>query len=251
MIDAHCHLSFKKFNSDREEVIERSGEGLEAIIDCAVTEGTITRSLEMSERYDIIHSTLGIHPFKAGRMTQENVDVLRRLIEDNLDKIVALGEAGLEYFHTEDPGEHRRQKEIFQVMIDMAREHDMPLVIHARNAEREALDLVSKAALEKVLFHCYGGDLETAERIVENGYKVSLATNLCYSENHQALVEELPLDLILLETDSPYLSPIKDMKRNEPLNVMESVRVVANIKDAPEGDVERVTARNTRGFYGL
>jgi TatD DNase family protein len=251
MIDAHCHLSFKKFNPDRADVIERSAEDLEAIIDCAVTQGTIMRSLEMSEKYEMVHSTLGIHPAKAGRMTRENVDTIRRLIEENMDKIVALGEAGLEYFHTNDPGEHQRQKEIFRLMIDMARDHDMPLVIHARDAEEEALRMVSRASLENVLFHCYGGDIKTAKMIIDRGYKISLATNICYSEDHRGLVGMIPLGSLLLETDSPYLSPFKAMKRNEPINVKESALVVSQVKEIPETVVEAETARNTREFYGL
>ena len=251
MIDAHCHLSFKKFNPDRAEVIERSAQDLEAIVDCAVTQGTILRSLELSEKYEILHSTLGIHPEKAGRMTRENVDIIRHLIEENMDKIVALGEAGLEYFHTHDHGEHRRQKEVFRIMINLAKDHGMPLVIHARNAEEEALEMVSKADLEHVLFHCFGGDIETARMIIERGFKISLATNICYSEDHRCLVEEVPLGSLLLETDSPYLSPIKDMKRNEPINVLESARVVSHVKGVTEQVVEAETARNTRAFYGL
>ncbi len=252
IIDAHCHLSFKGFNRDRGEVIEGAKGSLEAVVDCGAGDGTIKRSLKLSEENPgFIYSSLGLHPYRAGRMDQGAVDRVLDLILANIDKAVALGEVGLEFHHTADEGERRRQAEVFNLFIDLARELEMPLVVHARQAEEKALEMVKDGGVEKVLFHCFGGGLETAQAVLDAGYNLSFATNLCYSEHHQVVLKSIGLEGVLLETDSPYLSPRREVKRNEPVFIFDLVGVVAGLTDMTVKEVERTTAGNAKAFYAI
>jgi TatD DNase family protein len=184
-------------------------------------------------------------------MAQVEVDGVLDLIVGNTDRAVALGETGLEFYHTDDAGERGRQEEVFSRFIDMARELEMPLVVHARQAEERALGMVVTGGVEKALFHCFGGDVETAKAVLDAGYNISFATNLCFSEHHQDILRTVGLDGVLLETDSPYLSPKKETKRNEPAFIFDLVETVAGITDLPPEEVEEITTRNAKEFYGI
>jgi|Deesub1362B_J571_1020462.scaffolds.fasta_scaffold22795_1 TatD DNase family protein len=249
MLDAHAHLSFKKFNRDREEVIARCRRARLSVVDCAVTQATLAKSLELSQRYEFIYTTAGIHPYKAAKMERSAVEAMLERIEKSIDQLVALGEAGLDY-HL-DRENVQRQKEVFEAVATLAKEHSLPLVVHAREAEEEALRMLLNLEVEKALFHCYGGSVETAMRILESGYSISLATNLCFSEHQQRLARALPLESIILETDSPYLSPIKGEKRNQPVFIFASVETLAELKGASEEKVRSTASANARRFYGI
>lgn len=246
MLDAHCHLSFKAFNRDRDEVVARAMEVLEGVIDCGATLATMERSLELSAQYvGFIHSTLGLQP------SSPFDPAVFEYIEKNIDKIVALGETGLDYHYAKSEGERMAQLETFSMFIALAKEHDLPLVIHSREAEGAVLEYLLSQRVERVLFHCFSGPLEVALRAVEAGYKISLATNICYSESHGPLVEGIGLEHLLLETDAPYLSPLKEQRRNEPALVVHGVAKVAEVKGVARGEVERAAGRNARAFFGI
>ncbi len=248
MLDAHAHISFKKFNRDREEVLERCRHANVGVVDCAVTRVTLERSLQLSASYDFVYTTAGVHPYKVARLGRAELEELLRSIEASVGHLVAIGEAGLDYYLDAESAE--RQKEVFKSIATLAKEHALPLVVHAREAEEEALSVLQEMEVERALFHCYGGALETAKRILESGYLISLATNLCFSEHVQRLARALPLEKLLLETDSPYLSPFKG-RRNEPVFVLESVRKLAEIKGISERKVAEAVERNARRFYGI
>ncbi|WP_456474248.1 TatD family hydrolase, partial [Candidatus Pyrohabitans sp.] len=244
MIDAHAHISFKKFNPDREEVIARCARLKLSVVDCAVTPTTLERSLELSSRYGFVYSTTGIHPYRAAKMDQSTANAMLESIERNIEELTGLGEAGLDY-HL-DRENTQRQREIFESIALIAKEYSLPLVVHAREAEEEALNLLLSLGVEKAMFHCYGGSVEVAQKILESGYSISLATNLCYSEHHQRLAEALPLESIMLETDSPYLSPIKQEKRNQPVFIFESVEKLAHLKGVGKEKVISAATANAR-----
>lgn len=246
MLDAHCHLSFKAFNRDRDEVIERARKALEGVVDCGATLATMERSLDLSTRYEgFVHSTLGLHP-----SSPYDPEVFE-YIEKNIDGIVALGETGLDYHYARDEGERVAQLETFGKFVELAREYDLPLVIHSREAEKAALDYLLERGGERAVFHCFSGPLEVALRALEAGYKISLATNVCYSESHRPLVEGIGLEHLLLETDAPYLSPLREFRRNEPAFVIHGVAKVAEVKGITGGEVSRAAGRNAKGFFGL
>ena len=252
MIDTHCHVDFKDFNKNREEVIERAKKKLNAIINSGATLGGNRRTLKLVEEYKgFLYGTLGFHPVDASKADYSVIEEAFKEIHENIDKAVAVGETGLDFYHIENKEARNRQIKVFKSFIEMANEYEMPIVIHARDAELKAFELVKKHASDiNVIFHCYGGDLETANKIIDESYYISFSTIICYSEFHNKLVENLPLENVLTETDSPYLSPFKGQK-NEPSFVEETVKKIADIKSLSPIKVDKITENNAKKVFGI
>ncbi|MEN4006493.1 MAG: TatD family hydrolase [Methanobacteriaceae archaeon] len=168
-----------------------------------------------------------------------------------MDKAVALGETGLDFHHVKDTEKRNKQVNVFRSFIELANEYEMPLIIHARGAESRSLEIVKKYSRSiDVIFHCYGGDLETINKIIEENHHISYSTVVCYSDYHNELVEQTPLEYILTETDSPYLSPFKG-KKNEPSFVEETVKKIAEIKSLSPLKVDKKTEKNAKKVFGI
>ncbi len=243
MIDAHCHVDFKEYNKNRKEVMQRARKKLRAIINSGASLGGNRRTLKLQEEYPgFLYSSLGFHPHNAAKADLKIIEQAIDEIVDNIDNAVALGETGLDFHQIKSEEHKKRQIDLFKRFINLAVEYEKPLVIHARDAEKTALDMVKNTAIPQVIFHCYGGDDQTASEIVEEGYYISLSTIISFSKYHQDLTKGIPLSNILTETDSPYLSPFKG--RNEPAYVEEVVKTVAQVKDLPRDEVDKVTQKN-------
>lgn len=252
MIDAHCHVDFKEFNRNREEVMKRAQAKLKVIINSGASLGGNRRTLKLKEEYPgFLYPTLGFHPSNASKADSVIIEKAISEIKDNIDKSVAIGETGLDFHDLDDENAKKRQLMVFKTFIELAVEYQMPLVIHARDAERKALDMVMKQpSIPDVIFHCYGGDAETAKMIVDQGYYLSFSTVISFSKHHQVLAREIPLSSMLTETDSPYLSPFKGM-RNEPAFVEEVIKTIAQVKAISEGEVDKITQKNAVKIFRL
>lgn len=252
MIDAHCHVDFKEFNKNRDEVMARAKKKLNGIINSGATLGGNRRTLKLVEEYKgFLHGTLGFHPESASKADSSIIEQAFREINENIDKAVALGETGLDFYHVEDNEKRNRQVKVFRSFIDLANEYEMPLVIHAREAELKSLEIVKKYSKDiDIIFHCYGGNLETLNKIIEEDYYISYSTVICYSDYHKELVEATPFENILTETDSPYLSPFKGQK-NEPSFVEETVKKIAEIKSISPSKVDKKTEKNARKVFSI
>lgn len=248
IIDSHCHLDFPKFNRDRGETIERARQaGIVAMINSGVDYSTNIASLELARKHDFIHATLGLNPQMVPDTSDEKISQILSQIERNIDRAVGVGEAGLDFHYCTTDSGRQRQVEGFRQVIDIARKYNKPLVIHGREAEDIALQL--SRDLDRVVFHCYGGSLETMRDIVDAGHFVSVPTLVCFSGHHRSIAEHLPLENMLIETDSPYLSPRKG--RNEPAFVADSVPQIASLKGIEASEVALSTVRNTRRVFGI
>lgn len=252
MIDSHCHVDFKVYNKNRQEVIGRAKEKLTAVVNSGATLGGNRRTLKLAEEYGkFVYSTLGFHPSNASKSDSEVIKQALDEIKANIDVAVGLGETGLDFNDPGGEGDKNKQIKLFETFLEMAVEYQMPLVIHARDAEEKALEMVKKhPSIPQIIFHCYGGDLQTAHKIIEEGYFISLSTIVCFSEHHQQLAANLPLSQLLTETDSPYLSPFKG-QRNEPAFVEETVKTIAQVKSIPQEEVASVTDKNARKIFGF
>lgn len=252
MIDSHCHVDFKAYNKNRQEVISRAQEKLTAIVNSGASLGGNRRTLQLAAEYEkFIYPTLGFHPDNAARADFSAVKQALAEIESNIDQAIALGETGLDFNDLDNSEDKDKQVKLFETFLEMAVEYQLPLVIHARDAEEKSLEMVKKyPSLPQVIFHCYGGDLQTAQKIVEEGYFISISTIVCFSEHHQELAAKLPLSHLITETDSPYLSPFKG-QINEPAFVEETVKTIAQVKSIPVEKVARVTENNARDIFGL
>ncbi|HMK54540.1 MAG TPA: TatD family hydrolase [Methanobacteriaceae archaeon] len=252
MIDAHCHVDFKEFNKTRPEVMERAQEKLKAIVNSGANLGGNRRTLKLAEEYPgFLYPTLGFHPHYASKADKSAIEQVLKEVNSNLDQAVALGETGLDFNDIKSEEVRKKQEELFTTFLNMASNEKKPLIIHARDAEKKALEMVKNyPEIPQVVFHCYGGDLDTARLILKEDYFISMSTIVCFSKHHQELARELPLSQLLTETDSPYLSPFKG-QRNEPAFVEETVKTIAEIKSIDVNEVATVTSQNACDIFGI
>lgn len=248
IIDSHCHLDFPKFNSDREESILRAREaGVVGMINSGISLKGNRISLELAETHEDIHAALGLSPDIGREGEDTEINAILAQIEANAEKAVGIGEAGLDYQDCKTTEERERQTAAFKKVIELAKDLDKPLVVHARMAEEEVLKLVR--SVDTVIYHCYSGSIETMKEIVDMGYYISMATLVCFSKHHQDIAEAVPLENLLLETDSPFLSPRKG--RNEPAFIADSVPVVAQLKDMDPAEIAKSTTENARRVFNI
>ncbi|MBN2110138.1 MAG: TatD family hydrolase [Methanosarcinaceae archaeon] len=248
VIDSHCHLDFPKFNRDRDDTIKRARAcGVVGMINSGIDYRTNNNSLELAAKYDFIHATLGLSPQMVPEAPDDKIKQILSQMERNIDRAAGIGEAGLDFYYCKTEAGRKRQEEVFRQVIGIAERYNKTLVIHGRDGEELAHKM--SGDLGRVVFHCYGGSLETMQNIVDAGHYVSVPTLVCFSEHHRTIAKNLPLENMLIETDSPYLSPRKG--RNEPAFVRDSVPVIAQLKDIDESQVAMATMQNTRRAFGL
>ncbi len=253
MIDTHCHIDFKDFDSDREEVIKRAKDKLDYIVASGFDKTSNQNVLELSKEYEgFIYPTFGFHPVSSQNSTDEELKDAQEHLIDNLSNIVAVGEVGMDYFYVTDKALRERQQEIFTSFLNLADEYKSPIVMHVRDCEKKAVNIIQDYEdIPYFVFHCYGGSLKTAKRIMNMGNAyMSFSTMLCYSQQHQDLIKKIDLDYILTETDSPYLAITKE-ERNEPANVVNAVYKIAEIKDVDISTVDEVTTNNARKIFKI
>jgi len=257
IIDSHAHLEFPQFDADRDEMIARArGAGIEKIL--AIGSGTATNRLDVAipfaEKYDWIYATVGVHPHEAKLATEEWFAELARMARH--PRVIAWGEIGLDYFYDHSP-QHIQQR-VFRRQLSLAREARLPIVIHCRDAWPDCLRIVDEENWRATnlggIFHCFTGSLADAQHGLDLGFLVSFSCNITYPrmQHLRETAAALPLDRILTETDSPFLppQPLRG-KRNEPANVIEVARALANVRNLAAEEVGCVTAENFRRFFRL
>ncbi|WP_423792570.1 YchF/TatD family DNA exonuclease [Methanocaldococcus indicus] len=237
-VDAHCHIEDKGFNKNRDEVIKRAKSENVIIITSGVTLGGINRALELKNKYNI-YLTLGFHPDKV-KADNKIIEKAYNIIKSNYKKILAVGEIGMDIKREN----YDRQEEIFRKFLNLAKEIDKPVVLHARGFEEKIFNMLDVPAM----FHCYSGSVELAKKIVKENYYISISTLLLFSKLHEEIVKNVDIDFLLTETDSPCLSPIKGEK-NEPKNVKLVVKKIAEIKEIDEGEVKKIIYKNSCKFF--
>ena len=216
-IDTHCHIDFMK---NITEIVKRAEKAGVEIVNNGINVESNRKTLELKEKYGI-KAALGIYPLDALKMKDEEIDSEIKFIGKNKDKIIAIGEVGIDLKWTK---ELEKQKQNFQKFIDLAKELKKPLIVHARMAEKQVLEMLEKNNCEKVVMHCFNGNMKQVKKAVENKWFFSIPANVTFSEHFQELVKNTPTENLLCETDSPYLHPIKGKRDNTPENVIESYK---------------------------
>ena len=252
MIDVHCHLNFEDFDESRDEIIEESRNDFKYIIDSGTSIERNIKSLELTREYaNFIKSTFGYHPIYAGVDDKETVNRTLKQIADNVDNIQAIGEIGLDFSIDRPQEEIRKQHKVFDELLTLATEYDMPIILHVRDAEKHALDIVKKyTEIPDVVFHCFSGSKETALEAVDYGYYLSFATNALFSKKHKKNIKKVPLENMLTETDSPYLSPVRD-ENNRPMNIKKTIERIERTKNIEFEEIERITEQNAIRVFHL
>ena len=251
LIDTHCHIDFPQFEIDRDEVIARAkANGIDYLINIGSSLEGSRASVELTRRYDNIYASVGIHPHEADKFEEKDSLVLRDLA--NNKKVVAIGEIGLDYYKNFSKAEN--QKSLFVSLINLAKDLNLPLVIHSRDAFVDTLKFLKEKMPLKAVVHCFSGDENSLKECLELGFYISFTCNITYkkADNLREAVRLTPIERIFLETDAPYLSPeVLRGKRNEPANVRILAQAVAVIKEMSVEDVSRVTTDNAIKFFKL
>ncbi len=251
MIDAHCHLYSEQYDDDREQVVRRARTRLSAIVISAVDMESLEKSLAIRRKHpDLIYVTAGLHPRRAAELTDEARRELWQVIGEVRHDIVAVGEVGPDFHHIQDTQKRRQQLGLLEEALENAEAWNLPLVVHARRAEAEALEVLSQSRIP-IMFHCFAGSRDIARKIVGHDFYLSFSALLLASPELREIVKAIPLERILTETDSPALSPHIDPSRNEPAFVGTVVSCLARLLRLSPEKAAKMTAANARRFYGL
>ena len=261
-IDSHAHLEGHRFDSDREQVITRAREaGVETIVAIGNGDGPVNFDcgIQLAEKYEFIYATIGIHPHEARLADQAALDCMQELARH--PKIIAWGEIGLDYFYDHSPRDV--QQTVFMQQMDRARAARLPIVIHCRpsdgkeDAWDDCLRLIQQHwAPEGIggILHCFTGNSSQARRALDMGFMVSFAGNLTFPKAQQIrdAALQVPLDRMLIETDSPFLAPVPYRgKRNEPAYVKEVARQLGELRGLSMEEIGRQTTQNFYRFFSL
>lgn len=247
-IDSHCHIDFKNFNKDREHVLKRVEKELLFAINVAASFESNPTILEMAAKYPYIYGVLGLHPHDCEDFEEGFLGFLKKHIHH--PKIVAVGEIGLDYYKNYSP--KNIQLKVFEKLAAFTVEEKKPMVIHSREAIDDTLKILDTLKAKDVLFHCFTGSLEEAEKVLERDYYISLSGVITFSKNMKKVVKALPMDKVMVETDSPFLTPNPHRgKRNEPVYVKHIGEKLAEIKGLDVEEVKIQTCKNVKKFFRI
>jgi TatD DNase family protein len=256
LIDSHAHIDFPQFADDREAMLQRAqSAGVETILAIGTGPGPekLDAALPYAEAHDWIYTSIGIHPHEAKEVTPVHLATLEGLSRH--PKVIAWGEIGLDYFYDHSPRDI--QEKVFREQMALAHAAKLPIIIHCRDAWPDTLKLLEEVwkptGLGGIL-HCFTSTLEHAHRGLDMGFLISFAGNSTYpkTQNLRDVAKALPLEVILIETDSPFLAPLPYRgKRNEPAYVAEVAKVLASVRDLPVEDFAAATAENFRRLFSI
>lgn len=252
-IDTHAHLHFQEFGEDREDVIGRASEaGVEQIITLGTDFSSSIDTLKIANLFDNIFAAVGIHPSEAHLTQKEDYEKLKTLAEQE-SKIVAIGETGLDFYW--DKSHPEEQYSNFRMMLDLAKSLRLPVVIHNRSAHREMEWFFQEEKISDLngVMHCFSGDLTDARFYLDMGLHISFTGNITYDNFGKLdVVKYIPLNRLLLETDSPYMAPEPFRKgRNEPAYVCYVAEKLAILHKKPVDKIGLITTENAKKLFGL
>lgn len=251
LIDSHGHINDEKFD-DVENVIKRAEEtGLEAMMCASCNLSSAKIAVELAKTHKIVYANVGFHPENVDEFDEKSLSEIKNLAKN--DKVVAIGEIGLDYYWIKDNKE--KQKEIFVSQIELANELNLPIVVHCRDAMGDMLEILKKHPLKKPsLMHCYGGSVESAQELMKLGFSFSFGGLVTFknAKNVVEVVKALPIEKILLETDCPYMCPEPYRgQRNEPRNVVYVADAIARHKSMTIEEVAEITTKNAKRLFGI
>jgi len=252
MIDAHCHLEQKDYDSDREEVIKECRKKLKAVVTCCAfpKDWKLTKEIVLKNK-GFVYAIAGIHPEFIKDISDENINEFVEVIKKEAKEgnIKAIGEIGLDYYWIKEEEWREKQKLLFIILIKLSKELNLPIVIHSRDAVSECIEILEKEGMKgkKVLMHLMTKK-EFTKKIVENGWMISIGPNILKKKDAKKVARDCLLTQIMLETDSPWFG---DGKRGNPLNVFKAAEKVAEVKKKTIKEIEKQTDENSIKFFGL
>lgn len=265
--DAHTHVNFVAYDADREETITRAKEAGVAMNVVGTQRDTSCSAVELAEKHDGVYATIGLHPIHTGKSYHDEkelgeggkaftsrgevFDMEKYEALGRNSKVIAIGECGLDYFRLEKKTK-AMQSEAFIQQIDLANKLNKPLMLHIRNAYNDALEILKAHAKVKGDVHFFAGDWEIAKKFLDLGFALSFTGVLTFTHDYDEVVKNAPLDMLLSETDAPYVAPVPHRgKRNEPAYVVEVARAIAGIRGEDETTVSMQLVENARRIFGV
>jgi len=262
LVDTHCHLDFDAFDADRAEVIARAQEaGVDAIVNPSIDTANAAKVVALSQKTACVYAAVGVHPNSSTEWNARSADELRQLAQHS--KVVAIGEIGLDYYWDDAP--HDVQQKALQAQLELAAEMELPVIVHNREASEDLLAILlewqaglansaNALAARPGVLHSFSGDQAMAERAVAAGYFLGFTGPLTFKNapDLQAIAQQVPLERILVETDSPFLSPHPLRgQRNEPARVQLVAQKLAELKGLPYDQVAAAASTNARQLFGI
>lgn len=270
LTDTHCHLYWNKFDEDRENVIQRAIDaGVTRMLVPGTTLETSRQAIELAEKYEQVYAAVGVHPTDAETLNEENINELFHLAEH--EKVAAIGEIGLDYYWVKEPEKQSRQKIVFNSQVQIADALNKPLVIHLREAGDathgpvfdDLFELMESwfekwmqenhpLGVQPGVLHSFNGDLPLAEKAVARGFFLGVTGPVTYPKNeaHRAMIKNIPLERLLIETDAPFLPPVPYRgKRNEPAFVCHIADKISEIHSKSPAETALLTTANAKRLF--
>lgn len=249
--ETHAHYDDKAYDEDRDDVLRRIEEsGVGRIVNVAASMKSCLTTLELTRQYPIVYGAIGVHPSDSGPLTDKDMTLLEQYCKE--DKILAVGEIGLDYYW--DEPDRAIQKKWFEAQLDLARREKLPVIIHSRDAAKDTLDIMKSEKAEEIggVIHCFSYEIEMARQYLDMGFYIGVGGVVTFKNGRKLkeVVEYVPLDRIVMETDSPYLAPVPYRgKRNDSSNIRYVIEEIASIKGISIKEVEEVTWNNALKLY--
>jgi len=253
LIDSHAHLDMKQFDADRDRVVDRAlSNDVSHIISVGIDIKSSRNALNLTTHYPSIFATAGIHPHNADNANKDDLEHIALIAQQ--DKIIAIGEIGLDFFRNRSA--RQNQIEVFTQQLDIAMSLDLPVVIHDREAHTETVNILSSFKQNELrgVIHCFSGDYELAKTFIDMGYYISIPGTITYNNASQTqdVVRRIPLNRLLLETDAPFLAPTPCRgKRNEPSYIIYTAQKIAKLREISFEEVSYQTSKNVCKLFNL
>ena len=254
LFDSHAHINDERFDEDRDEVIEHlRANSIDLVVNPGADMPSSRSAVELANKVDFIYSAVGVHPHDVETMADKDLEELKNLAKEN-EKVVAIGEIGLDYYYDLSPRE--LQKEWFIKQIELANELGLPFIVHDRDAHGDTFDIIKKYKAPETgcVLHCYSGSLELALEYIKMGCYISIPGTVTFKNNRKTVevAENIPMEWMFIETDSPYLTPVPYRgKRNDPSKVRYVAEKVAELRGISYEEVCEITKENAKKFFNI
>ena len=253
LFDTHAHFDAHHFNEDRDELLSSlPGQGVSLIVNPGCDLSTSRTAVEIAERHPFVYAAVGFHPEETPNAELSDLEEIRRLASH--EKVVAIGEIGLDYYWVKEEEGRKKEQEFFRAQMALAEELNLPVIVHDREAHGDTLAIVKEFPNVRGVFHCYSGSVEMAQELVKMGWMLSFTGVLTYHNARKAVevAEAIPLEHLMIETDSPYMAPVPYRgKRNHSGYVRHVCEKLAEIKGIPFEQCAEITLKNGCHFFGI
>lgn len=246
LIDTHCHIYKSEMENAQEIIKEAAKKDISIILNGTDPQSNI-EILELSAKYDNVYAALGYFHTFADKITDEDISLLDSQLEN--DKVIAVGEIGLDYYYTKENKD--KQKELFEEMLNLARNHDLPVIVHSRSSIQDTFDILKKHDVVGSM-HCYQGSAEMAQQFIKLGFYIGIGGPITHTNNKKTrrMLKKIDINHLLVETDSPYLTPEeKRGEKNTSLNLKYIISKIAEELDMPEDEIIKITTCNAKRLF--